>query len=70
MLSYNEHFPPLCLEKNVSTFASYADNGIVVTTVSSFMHNFKTLVGCHNSVTEESLPSPTDYDKQTGNNIV
>ncbi|XP_013921059.1 PREDICTED: protein FAM208A isoform X3 [Thamnophis sirtalis] len=52
-------------EKNVSTFASYADNGIVVTTVSSFMHNFKTLVGCHNSVTEESLPSPTDYDKQT-----
>ncbi|XP_070594586.1 protein TASOR isoform X3 [Erythrolamprus reginae] len=52
-------------EKNVSTFASYADNGIVVTTVSSFMHNFKTLVGCHNSVTEESLPSPTDDDKQT-----
>ncbi|XP_058021571.1 protein TASOR isoform X5 [Ahaetulla prasina] len=52
-------------EKNVSTFASYADNGIVVTTVSSFMHNFKSLVGCHNSVTEESLPSPTDCDKQT-----
>ncbi|XP_070793065.1 protein TASOR isoform X2 [Pituophis catenifer annectens] len=52
-------------EKNVSTFASYADNGIVVTTVSSFMHNFKNLVGCHNSVTEESLPSPTGYDKQT-----
>uniref|UniRef100_A0A8C6YAP8 Transcription activation suppressor n=1 Tax=Naja naja TaxID=35670 RepID=A0A8C6YAP8_NAJNA len=52
-------------EKNVSTFASYADNGIVVTTVSSFMHNFKSLVGCHNSVTEESLPSPTDNEKQT-----
>ncbi|KAM3846431.1 protein TASOR isoform 2-T2 [Vipera latastei] len=51
-------------EKNVSTFASYADNGIVVTTVSSFMHNYKSLVGCHNSVTEESLPSPTDYEKQ------
>ncbi|XP_058021572.1 protein TASOR isoform X6 [Ahaetulla prasina] len=56
-------------EKNVSTFASYADNGIVVTTVSSFMHNFKSLVGCHNSVTEESLPSPTDCDKQTDGNI-
>ncbi|XP_026533269.1 protein TASOR isoform X3 [Notechis scutatus] len=52
-------------EKNVSTFASYADNGIVVTTVSSFMHNFKSLVGCHNLVTEESLPSPTDNEKQT-----
>ncbi|XP_063147840.1 protein TASOR isoform X4 [Candoia aspera] len=53
-------------EKNVSTFASYADNGIVVTTVGYFMHNFKSLVGYHNSVTEEScLHPPADYEKQT-----
>ncbi|XP_025022268.1 protein TASOR isoform X3 [Python bivittatus] len=53
-------------EKNVSTFASYADNGIVVTTVSYFMRNFKSLVGYHSSITEEScLLPPTDYEKRS-----
>ncbi|XP_019392450.1 PREDICTED: protein TASOR isoform X3 [Crocodylus porosus] len=46
-------------EKNVKTFSSYADNGIVVAAVDDFMQNFRSLVGYHNSVTEEnSLPPP------------
>ncbi|XP_074861700.1 protein TASOR isoform X2 [Carettochelys insculpta] len=45
-------------EKNVKTFSNYADNGIVVATVDDFMQNFKNLVGYHNSITEENIPSP------------
>ncbi|XP_015265532.1 PREDICTED: protein TASOR isoform X2 [Gekko japonicus] len=53
-------------EKNVQAFGNYAENGIVVTTVDNFMHNFKSLVGYHNSVTEEnSLPPSVDHDKQS-----
>ncbi|XP_061474247.1 protein TASOR isoform X3 [Rhineura floridana] len=53
-------------EKNVLTFANYADNGIVVTTVDYFMHNFKSLVGHHNSITEENnFPSPIDHERQS-----
>ncbi|XP_053152263.1 protein TASOR isoform X2 [Hemicordylus capensis] len=53
-------------EKNVSAFETYADNGIVVTTVDYFMHNFKRLVGYHNSVSEENrLPSPIDHERQS-----
>ncbi|XP_044307283.1 protein TASOR isoform X2 [Varanus komodoensis] len=53
-------------EKNVLTFESYASNGIVVTTVDYFMHNFKSLVGYHNSITEDScLPAPNDHERQS-----
>ncbi|XP_046308815.1 protein TASOR isoform X3 [Marmota monax] len=43
-------------EKSIKVFSSYTDNGIVVATTEDFMQNFKTLVGYHNSVTEENLP--------------
>ncbi|XP_028738233.1 protein TASOR isoform X2 [Peromyscus leucopus] len=43
-------------EKTVKMVSSYTDNGIVVATAEDFMQNFKSLVGYHNSVTEESLP--------------
>uniref|UniRef100_A0A670I3P0 Transcription activation suppressor n=1 Tax=Podarcis muralis TaxID=64176 RepID=A0A670I3P0_PODMU len=46
-------------EKNVLTFATYAENGIVVTTVDHFMNNFKSLVGHHNS------HSPIDHERQS-----
>ncbi|XP_028574919.2 protein TASOR isoform X2 [Podarcis muralis] len=46
-------------EKNVLTFAMYAENGIVVTTVDRFMNNFKSLVGHHNS------HSPIDHERQS-----
>ncbi|XP_066473651.1 protein TASOR isoform X2 [Tiliqua scincoides] len=53
-------------EKNVSTFETYVDNGIVVTTVDCFMHNFKSLVGYHNSITEGNNLSPcTDHERQS-----
>ncbi|XP_068940449.1 protein TASOR isoform X2 [Petaurus breviceps papuanus] len=42
-------------EKNVKMLSSYTDNGIVVATAEDFMQNFKSLVGYHNSVTEEKL---------------
>ncbi|XP_014749102.1 PREDICTED: protein TASOR isoform X1 [Sturnus vulgaris] len=45
-------------EKNLKTLSSYADNGIVVAAVDDFMHNFKSLVGYHNSVTEQNHLSP------------
>lgn len=66
------HVPPFCfcdLEKNVKTFSSYADNGIVVATVDDFMQNFRSLVGYHNSITEEnSLPPPPGvHERQSGN---
>ncbi|XP_027740571.1 protein TASOR isoform X3 [Empidonax traillii] len=47
-------------EKNLKTFSSYADNGIVVATVDDFMHNFKSLVGYHNSDTEQSCPPASE----------
>ncbi|XP_013371068.1 PREDICTED: protein FAM208A isoform X2 [Chinchilla lanigera] len=43
-------------EKNIKMLSSYTDNGIVVATAEDFMQNFKTLVGYHNSVAEESFP--------------
>ncbi|NWR49843.1 TASOR protein, partial [Regulus satrapa] len=45
-------------EKNLKALSSYVDNGIVVTAVDDFMRNFKSLVGCHNSVTEQNHFSP------------
>ncbi|NWZ69196.1 TASOR protein, partial [Acrocephalus arundinaceus] len=41
-------------EKNLKTLSSYVDNGIVVAAVDDFMRNFKSLVGYHNSVTEQN----------------
>ncbi|NXE64907.1 TASOR protein, partial [Calcarius ornatus] len=41
-------------EKNLKTLSSYVDNGIVVAAVDDFMHNFKSLVGFHNSDTEQN----------------
>ncbi|NXF02137.1 TASOR protein, partial [Smithornis capensis] len=53
-------------EKNLKTFASYIDNGIVVAAVDDFMHNFKSLVGYHNSVTEQnSLPASSAHQRQS-----
>ncbi|XP_068838887.1 protein TASOR isoform X6 [Capricornis sumatraensis] len=43
-------------EKSIKMISSYTDNGIVVATAEDFMQNFKTLVGYHNSNTEENLP--------------
>uniref|UniRef100_A0A4X2KTR9 Transcription activation suppressor n=1 Tax=Vombatus ursinus TaxID=29139 RepID=A0A4X2KTR9_VOMUR len=42
-------------EKNVKMLSSYTDSGIVVATAEDFMQNFKSLVGYHNSITEEKL---------------
>ncbi|KAM9374609.1 protein TASOR [Phaethornis superciliosus] len=50
-------------EKNLKTLANYIDNGIVVATVDDFMQNFKSLVGYHNSVTEENSLPPSDEHK-------
>ncbi|XP_041320413.1 protein TASOR isoform X1 [Pyrgilauda ruficollis] len=41
-------------EKNLQTLSSYVDNGIVVAAVDDFMHNFKSLVGFNNTVTEQN----------------
>ncbi|KAL1781235.1 TASOR isoform X1 [Sigmodon hispidus] len=43
-------------EKTIKMVSSYTDNGIIVATAEDFMQNFKSLVGYHNSVTEENLP--------------
>ncbi|XP_061864485.1 protein TASOR isoform X2 [Colius striatus] len=51
-------------EKNLKTFSSYVDNGIVVATVDDFMQNFQSLVGYHNSVTEENSLPPSDPDER------
>lgn len=56
------------LEKNLKMLSSYVDNGIVVAAVDDFMHNFKSLVGYHNSVTEQNhLPPCSDGQRQSGN---
>ncbi|XP_051667488.1 protein TASOR isoform X11 [Manacus candei] len=53
-------------EKNLKTFSSYVDNGIVVAAVDDFMENFKSLVGYHNSVTEQScLPASGAHQRQS-----
>ncbi|XP_048211723.1 protein TASOR isoform X3 [Perognathus longimembris pacificus] len=44
-------------EKNIKIFSSYPENGIVVATTEDFMQNFKNLVGYHNLIPEENLPS-------------
>ncbi|XP_054496240.2 protein TASOR isoform X1 [Agelaius phoeniceus] len=41
-------------EKNLKTLSSYVDNGIVVAAVDDFMRNFQSLVGFHNSDTEQN----------------
>ncbi|NWT43806.1 TASOR protein, partial [Chroicocephalus maculipennis] len=51
-------------EKNLKTLSNYVDNGIVVATVDDFMQNFKSLVGYHNSVTEENSLPPSDAPKR------
>ncbi|NXI12642.1 TASOR protein, partial [Irena cyanogastra] len=45
-------------EKNLKSLSSYVDNGIVVAAVDDFMQNFESLVGFHNSVTEQNHPPP------------
>ncbi|NWQ62905.1 TASOR protein, partial [Neopipo cinnamomea] len=53
-------------EKNLKTFSSYVDNGIVVAAVDDFMRNFKSLVGYHNSVTEQNcLPASGAHQRQS-----
>lgn len=58
----------MCLEKNLKTLSNYVENGIVVATLDDFMQNFKSLVGYHNSITEENSLPPSDAPKrQSGN---
>ncbi|NXQ64488.1 TASOR protein, partial [Anthoscopus minutus] len=53
-------------EKDLKALSSYVDNGIVVAAVDDFMHNFKSLVGHHNSVTEHNhLPSCSAGQRQS-----
>ncbi|NXK59025.1 TASOR protein, partial [Sylvietta virens] len=53
-------------EKNLKTLSSYVDNGIMVAAVDDFMCNFKSLVGYHNSVTEQNhLPPCSAAPKQS-----
>ncbi|KFQ07422.1 Protein FAM208A, partial [Leptosomus discolor] len=51
-------------EKNFKTLSNYVDNGIVVATVDDFMQNFRSLIGYHNSVPEESSLPPSDAHKR------
>ncbi|KAM6387345.1 protein TASOR isoform 2-T2 [Pluvialis apricaria] len=51
-------------EKSLKTLSNYVDNGIVVATVDDFMQNFKSLIGYHNSVTEEDSLPPSDAHKR------
>ncbi|NXR70350.1 TASOR protein, partial [Rhadina sibilatrix] len=51
-------------EKNLKTLTSYADNGIVVAAVDDFMRDFKSLVGYHNSVTEQNHLPPCTADQR------
>uniref|UniRef100_A0A8B9ZZK6 Transcription activation suppressor n=1 Tax=Anas zonorhyncha TaxID=75864 RepID=A0A8B9ZZK6_9AVES len=51
-------------EKNLKMLSNYAENGIVVATVDDFMQNFKSLVGYHNSVTEDNSLPPSDVQKR------
>ncbi|XP_009686506.2 protein TASOR isoform X9 [Struthio camelus] len=57
-------------EKNLKTLSSYAENGIVVATVDDFMQNFKSLVGYHNSVTEENNLPPSDVHERQSDAVL
>ncbi|XP_035414285.1 protein TASOR isoform X6 [Cygnus atratus] len=57
-------------EKNLKTLSNYAENGIVVATVDDFMQNFKSLVGYHNSVTEENSLPPSDAQKRQSDAVL
>ncbi|NXA06476.1 TASOR protein, partial [Sapayoa aenigma] len=53
-------------EKNLKTLSSYIDNGIVVAAVDDFMHNFKSLIGYHNAVTEQNcIPASGARQRQS-----
>uniref|UniRef100_A0A8D0GFN6 Transcription activation suppressor n=1 Tax=Sphenodon punctatus TaxID=8508 RepID=A0A8D0GFN6_SPHPU len=54
-------------EKNVKTLSICAENGIVVATVDDFMQKFESLIGYHNSITEENslLSPPCDEERQS-----
>ncbi|NXQ34026.1 TASOR protein, partial [Alaudala cheleensis] len=53
-------------EKNLKTLSGYVDNGIVVAAVDDFMQNFQSLVGYHNSVTEQNhLPPCSAAQRQS-----
>ncbi|XP_033922185.1 protein TASOR isoform X2 [Melopsittacus undulatus] len=56
-------------EKNLKPLSVYVDNGIVVAAVDDFMHNFKSLVGYHNSITEENSLPPTDAQGTQSENV-
>ncbi|XP_061311868.1 protein TASOR isoform X1 [Pezoporus flaviventris] len=56
-------------EKNLKPLSIYVDNGIVVAAVDDFMHNFKSLVGYHNSVTEENSLPPADAHRTQSENV-
>ncbi|NWX34810.1 TASOR protein, partial [Notiomystis cincta] len=45
-------------EKNLKALSSYVDSGIVVAAVDDFMRNFRSLVGYHDSVTEQNHLPP------------
>lgn len=59
------------LEKNIKMVSNYTENGIVVATAKEFMQNFTSLVGYHNSITEENLPpllgANENLESQSGN---
>ncbi|NXB31597.1 TASOR protein, partial [Eulacestoma nigropectus] len=57
-------------EKNLKTLSSYVDNGIVVAAVDDFMHNFQSLVGYHNSVTEQNHLPPCSAGLSLSFNVV
>ncbi|NXG19417.1 TASOR protein, partial [Grallaria varia] len=53
-------------EKNLKPLSSYVDNGIVVAGIDDFMRNFKSLVGYHNSITEQNcLPVSSARQRQS-----
>ncbi|NXF81270.1 TASOR protein, partial [Sclerurus mexicanus] len=53
-------------EKNLKPVSGYVDYGIVVAAVEDFMQNFKSLVGYHNSVTEQNcLPASGTRQRQS-----
>ncbi|NXT12242.1 TASOR protein, partial [Prunella fulvescens] len=53
-------------EKNLKTLSSYLDNGVVVAAVDDFMRNFESLIGFHNSATEQNhLPSCSAGQRQS-----
>ncbi|NWS98614.1 TASOR protein, partial [Mionectes macconnelli] len=53
-------------EKNLKTFSSYADNGIVVAAIDDFIRNFESLVGYYNSDPEQNcLPASGAHQRQS-----